>query len=110
MAKGVVSRGAVPARHGEHEVGSGAKVGDAAVLRIVDDESDEIGTVLVAEGVRLVHDAIGLASQLTQGRAEGIGGGFGVRSVGRVDQVELSVDAACSVGSVGFTDGKILFR
>jgi len=92
MAKGVVSRGAIPGRHGEHGTLAGANVGNATVLRIVNDEGDDVGTVLRSEGVSLVHDAIARASQLTQGRAKGIGGGFGVRSVGRVDKVDLSVD------------------
>lgn len=59
MAKGVVSGGAIPARHGEHEVGSGAQVADAAVLRIVNKESDDVGTVLGAQVVDVVHLSVG---------------------------------------------------
>lgn len=106
MAKGVVSGGAIPGRHGEHEVGSGAEVGHTAILRIVNDESDEVGTVLLSESVGLVHDPIGAASQLTQGISKSIGGGFGVRSEGRVDQIDPSGDAGCFIRIVGFREGE----
>ena len=106
MAKGVVSRGAIPGRYGEHEVGSGAEVGHTTVLRIVNYESDEVGTVLLSESVGLIHDPIGAASQLTQGISKGIGGGFGVRSEGRVDQIDPSGDTGCFVRIVGFREGE----
>ena len=109
MAKGVVSRGAIPGRHGEHEVGSRAQVGDATILRIVNDKSGEVGTVLLSEGVDDVP--VGGAPQVTKGSSKGIGGGFGVRNVGnvgRVGQMELSGDTGLLVSNIGFRDGEVL--
>ena len=48
MAKGVVSSGAVPGRHGEHEVVAGSKIAEAAVLRVVDEQRHDVGAVLRA--------------------------------------------------------------
>ena len=111
VTEGVVARHAVGPRHGEHEVGAGSDVAQAAVLRVLDDEGDDVGPVLRAEGVDLVHDAIGIRSgravpQGGQGIVEGISGSLSVGGVGRVDQAELGVDSTCGVGVVGFGDGQ----
>ena len=46
MAEGVVSSGAIPGRHGEHIILGGPQIADAAVLRVVDKQSNDVGAVL----------------------------------------------------------------
>ena len=106
MSKGVVSRGAAPRRHGEHEVGSAAQVGHSAVLRIVNDLSNEVGPVLRAEGVGLVHESIGRAPKGAEGWT--VPGAVVVDGLLGVDQIDHSVDTGCIVGLVGFLESQVL--
>ena len=65
MAEGVVPGGAVPGRHGEHVANARSKIGNAAVLRVVDEQRHDVGALLGPQ----IRDA-GIAAQIGEGSTE----------------------------------------
>ena len=100
MTKGVVSSRTVPGCHREHVANGRSKIGHTAVLRIVDDERHDVGTVLGPQ----IRD-VWIAAQIGESSAETYS--IIVQHALIMDEVELGVDPRLGVARVGFLDGEV---
>lgn len=103
----IIPRGTIPSRDAEHVPDARPQVGNATILRIVDDERHDIGSVHIPEDVSLVDLPVPVVAELTQSRVEGVGARLHVVGVLHVDEVELGVHPAQVVGHVGLLDGEV---